>query len=84
VICVRNVGGFTKGYFYINGVEYGLTNNPTGLNVYTNVNFTIGRNSTFALYYLIGTIGDFRVYSRVITATEASTIYNAGRTRYGL
>jgi hypothetical protein len=31
-----------------------------------------------------GKIGDVRLYSRVLTASEISTIYNAGRTRYGV
>ena len=31
-----------------------------------------------------GKIGDVRLYSRVLTATEISTIYNADRPRYGL
>lgn len=31
-----------------------------------------------------GKIGEVRMYSRVLTATEISTIYTAGRTRYGL
>ena len=83
VICVRNVTPVPKGYFYINGLEYSITNNPTGLNVSNNYDLTIGKNSTGGLY-LIGNIGDVRFYGRVITATEASTIYNAGRARYGL
>jgi hypothetical protein len=83
VICVRNVGGLIKGYFYINGVEYSITNNPTGLNVSNSYNLTIGKNSTGGLY-LIGNVGDVRFYNRVITAAESLTIYNAGRTRYRL
>jgi hypothetical protein len=38
----------------------------------------------FASYPFKGKIGDVRVYSRALTATEISTIYTAGRTRYGL
>jgi hypothetical protein len=38
----------------------------------------------FASYPFKGKIGDVRVYSRALTTTELSTIYTAGRLRYGL
>ena len=38
----------------------------------------------FASYPFKGKIGDVRVYSRALTTTELSTIYTAGRPRYGL
>ena len=83
VVCIRNVSASSKGYFYINGVKYGITNNPTGLNVSNNYNLTIGKNSTGG-YLFIGNIGGISIYNRALTETEITTIYNAAKSRYGL
>ena len=67
--------------FYLNGVLKNTTNYSGGFLTNTQPLF-IGQAST--LYYMWGNIGQVQIYSRGLTASEVSTIYNATKSRYGL
>jgi len=63
---------------YKEGVLSGNSNGPN------NTSTPSGQGGTWYLGQMSGSIGSLRVYNRLLTQTEITTIYNAGRTRYGL
>jgi hypothetical protein len=63
---------------YKDGVLSGNSNGPN------NTSTPSGQGGTWYIGQMSGKIGDVRIYSRVLTASEISTIYNAGRARYGV
>lgn len=81
IVCIRNTNETNKGYFYINGILYLISNNPTGLNVSNNYNLTIGKNSTGTLYF-DSSISIFQIYNRALSQSEITQIYNSTKTRY--
>lgn len=63
---------------YANGVKIGTsTVNNAGLAT-TNGSLYIGRDSVSAQYYMPGRLDDIRLYSRVITDSEVSSLFAAG------
>ncbi len=76
--------GNTTMFIYLNGVLQ-TQGTYTGQQwTTTNDGFRLGSWYSGYTELFKGKIGDVRMYSRVLTATEISTIYNAGRTRYGV
>ena len=76
--------GNTTMFIYLNGVLQ-TQGTYTGQQwTTTNDGFRLG--SWYSGYGELfkGKIGEVRMYSRVLTASEISTIYNAGRARYGV
>jgi hypothetical protein len=76
-VCIRDVNAATKGYFYINGILYSITTNPTGLNVTNSFNFNIGKNSTGTLY-LTGSMSNLKMYPKALTTSEIAQNYYGG------
>ncbi|MBL0320768.1 MAG: LamG domain-containing protein, partial [Alphaproteobacteria bacterium] len=70
--------------FYINGVLQALTvvQSPTGtVEEETGTNFVVGNTNSSLFPYTLpfdGKIFDARVYNRILTAAEVTTLYNAG------
>ena len=68
---------------YVNNASQSFSG--SGSPVLTNPqNFEIGRRTDTTNQYIDGKIGEFRVYSRVLTATEVSQNFNATRGKYGV
>jgi hypothetical protein len=68
---------------YVNNASQSFSG--SGSPVLTNPqNFEIGRRTDTTNQYIDGKIGEFRVYSRVLTATEVSQNFNATRSKYGV
>lgn len=63
---------------YKDGVLAGSSVGPN------NTSTPSGQGGTWYIGQMSGNIGDVRIYNRVLTATEISTIYTAGRSRYGV
>jgi hypothetical protein len=72
---------------YNNGVAVGTTTQTIN-NQILSTDITIGgytyKGAGGADEYFNGKIGDVRIYNVGLSATQVSTIYNAGRTRYGV
>jgi hypothetical protein len=71
----------TNMYIYQNGVLTGSTTWTTPGDMSTSNNISLGN---YAGDYLQCNITDFRMYTRVLSATEISAYYNASKSRYGL
>ena len=84
VVKIRNTSASTKGTFYINGQEYSITNNPTGLNVTNNFSSTLHKSSNSSTYYFSGKTARIEIYNRALSITEIAQNYNALKTRFGL
>ena len=77
-------GGNTTMMIYLNGVLQTQATYAGQQPTTTDNSFRLGDWENGGSYPFNGKIGDVRIYSRVLTATEISTIYTAGRSRYGL
>ena len=69
---------------YLNGVQVYTTTSPTNSIYYVNGYIAIGRDADASASYFSGNISTVQMYSRALSATEVSTIYNATKSRYGL
>lgn len=66
----------TKGIFYKDGIATDSTNSMTAISAPTGtVQFNIGRRNLGTNYFL-GSLDDIAIYTRVLTASEISNIYN--------
>lgn len=79
VVKIRNIGASTKGTFYINGQEYSITNNPTGLNVTNNFSSTLHKSSNSSTYYFSGKTARIEIYNRALSASEITGNYLSGQ-----
>jgi hypothetical protein len=75
---VATFNGTTRS-IYVNGSLIG-SDTPTGHNVTTSSNLTIGVTNTTE--YFDGSIGDIQIFDRAITITEVLQNYNSFVTRY--
>jgi len=66
---------------YVNGVLEGSTTANSVGNIASNVDLRLGTDDGT---YLNGRIGTFKIYNRVLTATEILQNYNVQKTRFGL
>ena len=76
--------GNTTMIIYLNGVLQTQATYAGQQPTVTGNSFRLGDWEPGGSYPFKGKIGGVRMYSRVLTATEISTIYNADRPRYGL
>ena len=77
--------GNTTMSIYLNGVLISQSAPLAGQQpTTTTYSFRLGGWEDGNTYQFNGKIGDVRIYNRVLTATEISTIYTAGRSRYGV
>jgi hypothetical protein len=63
---------------YKDGVLSGNSNGPN------NTSTPSGQGGTWYLGQMSGKIGDIRVYNRLLTQTEITTLYKEGKLRYGV
>jgi hypothetical protein len=66
---------------YVNGVLEGSTTANSVGNIASNVDLRLGTDDST---YLNGRIGTFKIYNRVLSASEILQNYNVQKTRFGL